>query len=94
MRKSLKKIVSAITAGAMALALGVTVIPSVAFAANDPTKEAIALGKKDFDPNGEYNAYVPGRWMLGIQRSVLQEGNRYRQCKLGQDAYYIRCRRS
>ena len=51
MRKSLKKIVSAITAGAMALALGVTVIPSVAFAANDPTKEAIALGKKDFDPN-------------------------------------------
>ena len=57
MRKSLKKIVSAITAGAMALALGVTVIPSVAFAANDPTKEAIALGKKDFDPNGEYNAY-------------------------------------
>lgn len=63
MRKSLKKIVSAITAGAMALALGVTVIPSVAFAANDPTKEAIALGKKDFDPNGEYNAYFSSRQM-------------------------------
>ncbi len=68
MRKSLKKIVSAITAGAMALALGVTVIPSVAFAANDPTKEAIALGKKDFDPNGEYNAYfmfqADGCWVF------------------------------
>lgn len=68
MRKSLKKIVSAITAGAMALALGVTVVPSVAFAANDPTDEAIALGKKDFDPNGEYNAYfmfqADGCWVF------------------------------
>ena len=45
MRKSLKKIVSAITAGVMALALGVTVIPSVAFA-EEVTDEAIALDRK------------------------------------------------
>lgn len=67
MRKSLKKIVSAITAGVMALALGVTVIPSVAFA-EEVTDEAIALGKKDFDPNGEYNAYfmfqADGCWIF------------------------------
>ena len=65
MRKSLKKIVSAITAGVMALALGVTVIPSVAFA-EEVTDEAIALGKKDFDPNGEYNAYFMFRCFSGF----------------------------
>lgn len=68
MRKSLKKVVSAITAGAIALALGVTVVPTEVFAATSPSKEAIALGEKEFDPNGEYNAYfmvqADGCWVF------------------------------
>lgn len=68
MRKSLKKVVSAITAGAIALALGVTVVPTEVFAATNPSKEAIELGKKAFDPNGEYHAYfmfqADGCWVF------------------------------
>lgn len=99
MRKSMKKVVASIVAGTMAMAFAFGVVPSVASAGVQCSKEGEEAGKAAFNPDGEYHAYFlfqqKDSWIfrnswseptLGLNGTEFEEGQSFDKILMSNDS--------